>query len=203
MKVAPKITSFPAARWRNTGRPATTMRFARFAIRRCCNAQTEWMGSLPSISPHKIVERPDDLIPRLPVCGVVSASHYVADLTLGLGRSCSTIWPDFERRKIGAIVCLNSFGATGVPIAPVQTQYRQFKELTDEILASHSPRRNRCRRHCHSRCILCLLGPNGSDRVDGDKLCALLVSSRSNPACLRSGGRNRRDSLSMRRKMNV
>ena len=58
MKVAPKITSFPAARWRNTGRPATTMRFARFAIRRCCNAQTEWMGSLPSISPHKIAERP-------------------------------------------------------------------------------------------------------------------------------------------------
>jgi acetoacetate decarboxylase len=43
------------------------------------------MGSLPSISPHKIAERPDDLIPRLPVRGVVSAAHYVTDLTLGLG----------------------------------------------------------------------------------------------------------------------
>ena len=61
MKVTPKITSFPAARWSNTGRPATTMRFSRFAIRRCCNAQTEWMGSLPSISPNKIAERPDNL----------------------------------------------------------------------------------------------------------------------------------------------
>src|SRR3974390_250468 len=62
MKVAPKITSFPAALSRNTGRPATTTRFARFAIRRCCSAQTKWMGSLPSISPTKIAERPHDLI---------------------------------------------------------------------------------------------------------------------------------------------
>ena len=58
---------------------------------------------------------------------------------------------------------------------------RQFRELTDEILASRSPRRNRCRRHCHSRSVLCLLGPDGSDRVDGDKLCALLVGSFRDP----------------------
>ena len=29
--------------------------------------------------------------------------------------------------------------------------------------------------------LLCLLGPNGSDRVDGDKLCALFVGSRRDP----------------------
>src|SRR5215471_13974288 len=55
---------------------------------------------------------------------------------------------------------------------------RYFRELTDEILASRSPGRNRYRRHCHSRSVLCLLGPNGFARVDGDKLCALLVGSR-------------------------
>ena len=46
---------------------------------------------------------------------------------------------------------------------------------------SRFPQRNRCRRHCHSRSVLCLLEPNGSDRVDGDKLCALLVGSRRDP----------------------
>src|SRR5262245_45749907 len=61
----------------------------------------------------------------------------------------------------------------------------QLRELTDEILASellaHPPRCNRRRRHCHSGSVLCLLGSNGSDRVDGDKLYALLVGSRRDP----------------------
>ena len=58
---------------------------------------------------------------------------------------------------------------------------RYFRELTDEILASRSPGRNRYRRHCHSRSVLCLLGPNGFARVDGEKLGALLVGSRWDP----------------------
>ena len=37
-----------------------------------------------------------------------------------------------------------------------------LKDLIDEILASHSPRRNRYRRHCHRWALLCSLGPNGS-----------------------------------------
>ena len=32
----------------------TTMRSARFAIRRCCNVPAEWTGSSPSILPNKI-----------------------------------------------------------------------------------------------------------------------------------------------------
>ena len=59
---------------------------------------------------------------------------------------------------------------------------RQLGELTDETLASEilarSSWRNHCRRHCHSRAVLCLLGPAGSDRGDGVKLCEILVGAR-------------------------
>src|SRR5262249_51173085 len=58
------------------------------------------------------------------------------------------------------------------------------------ILASSSHRRNCPRRHCHSRSVLRLLGHDGSDRVDGDKLYALLVGSRWDP---RNGSRTDRN----------
>src|SRR5262249_10571247 len=54
----------------------------------------------------------------------------------------------------------------------------KIMESTDEILASSSHRRNCRRRHCHCRSVLRLLGHDCSDRVDGDKLYALLVGSR-------------------------
>src|SRR5215467_15713045 len=61
----------------------------------------------------------------------------------------------------------------------------QHGESDDETLAyeilARSPRRNRRRRHCRRLSVLCFLGPNGSDRVDGDKLCALLVGSHRDP----------------------
>src|SRR5262245_8770980 len=95
MRATPKITSFPAARWRNTGRPATTMRFARFAIRRCYNAQTERMGFLPSISLNKIAERRDNLFQHISeVVGTPNGKSFGTEigkrinLRAGLHRGC-------------------------------------------------------------------------------------------------------------------
>jgi NTE family protein len=62
-KVPRRITSFPAAPWRNTGSPATPMRFARSAIYGCCKGPMEQTASSLSISPNRIAkDRPHDLI---------------------------------------------------------------------------------------------------------------------------------------------
>src|SRR5215813_1126563 len=72
-----------------------------------------------------------------------------------------------------------------VPGSPTRS-CPKIMESTDEILASSSHRRNCRRRHCHCRSVLRLLGHDGSDRVDRDKLYALLVGSRWDP---RNGSR--------------
>src|SRR5262249_5174949 len=111
----------------------TAMRFARFAIRRCCNAQTEWMGSLPSISPNKIAERPDDLMQYISeVVGSPNGKRFGTDIGERIHprcrgsptRSCpkiSNLWSQpmrfWLRPLIGAIVVV------GIAIAGLSYAY--------------------------------------------------------------------------------
>src|ERR1700736_763288 len=59
MRETRRTTNSRAGRWRSIGGPATTTPFARYAIRRCCNARKAWTASSPSISQSTAANRGD------------------------------------------------------------------------------------------------------------------------------------------------